>query len=114
MYQVILLNDGEKNYYYSYVESSDTSLGNVELNTLPPYQDILKARSCYLDGTDWVYDENKYNELLEIKRQEEEEREAEEAKLEAALSNEEIAEALVELADMVVAIDERVTALEGV
>ena len=114
MYQVILLNDGEKNYYYSYIESVDTALGNVSLDTLPPYQDILKARSCYLDGNEWVFDEDKYNELLEIKRQEEEERESEEAKLEAALSNEEIAEALMELADMMVAIDERLTVLEGV
>lgn len=62
MYQVILLKN---NYYYSYVESDDTTLGNIEVSDLPHYQDINKARSCYYDNGTWVYDENKYLEIKE-------------------------------------------------
>lgn len=63
-YNVILNLDEKKsrNYYYSYSEEGS---GNLKCTELPPYQDINKARSCYWDGEKWVYDEDKYKEIIE-------------------------------------------------
>lgn len=63
-YHVILNLDEKKsrNYYYSYSEEGS---GNLKCTELPPYQDINKARSCYWDGEKWVYDEDKYKEIIE-------------------------------------------------
>lgn len=62
-YHVILILDEKraKNYYYSY---SEEGTGNLKCSELPPYQDINKARSCYWDGSAWVYDEEKYAEII--------------------------------------------------
>lgn len=68
-YQVILINDEitNKNYYHSYFLSDDTSLGNITVTDLPPYQDINKARSCYWDSENkkWIFDEGEYNKFLQ-------------------------------------------------
>ena len=113
MYQVILINDEvrNKNYYYSYVESTDESLGNITVEDLPGFADITKARSCYYKNSTWVFDEDKYAELVSIAEAERERAEEEKAKSLAALSNEEIAEALMELAEMMASIDERLSVL---
>ena len=67
MYQVILINDEKKNrnYYQSYVESNDNSLGNITVEELPPFADPNKARSCYWDTAKkvFVFDEEKYEEI---------------------------------------------------
>lgn len=67
MYQVIIVRNEnkEKNYYYSYTESEDTTLGNISVEDLPPYQDINKARACYWSDGIWVYDPEEYEDILE-------------------------------------------------
>lgn len=66
MYQVILVSDesNSKNYFYSYVESYDTSLGNISVESLPGYADINQARACYWEDNQWNYDEDKYNAII--------------------------------------------------
>lgn len=61
-YQVIvLLNESNgKRYYYSYVNEG----GNIECDDLPPYQDINKARACYWNDEEWVFDKVRYEEIL--------------------------------------------------
>ena len=41
-YQVIIILDESRNrsYYQGYVESEDTTLGNITVEELPPYADI--------------------------------------------------------------------------
>ncbi|MCQ2088002.1 MAG: hypothetical protein MJZ37_08100 [Bacilli bacterium] len=115
MYQVILVNDEvrNKNYFYSYTET-DENVGNITVDDLPSYADINKARSCFYENNTWIFDEDKYQEILAVLEEEKEKAEEEKAKSEAALSNEEIAEALMELADLLTVIEERVSALEEV
>lgn len=115
MFQVILVNDEKfnKNYYYSYVESENTSFGNISTDTLPPYQDINKARACYYVDNEWVLDEEKYAEILKENEELKEAQKEAEAEAEATLTSEEISAALLDLADMVTALDERLTILEG-
>lgn len=78
MYQVILTYDEEKqrSYYYSYYESADIVLGNISVATLPPYQDLKMARSCYLgdDNESWIYDASKYEEIKIAEEEEANER----------------------------------------
>ena len=96
MYHVIVVLDEKRNksYYYSYADKN----GNIECEELPPYQDILKARSCYWDGGKWSYDADKYAEI--IAEQAAERAAADQAKKEAEAvpTNEELAEAMMELA----------------
>lgn len=65
MYQVIILKDekNNKNYYQSYVESDDTTLGNITVDDLPPYADLKKARSCFYKEGEWIFDNEKYEEI---------------------------------------------------
>lgn len=102
MYQVILLNNpaGERNYYYSYQISKDATKGNITVNELPPYQDINKARACYWNSeTDsWVFDEEKYQEILEAEAQAKAEQEEAEAVAASIPSNLELMEAVMEIA----------------
>lgn len=104
-YQVIIVLDEtrEKSYFYSYVISEDTTLGNIECTDLPPYADINKARSCYwdADNSSWIFDEDKYKEIcddIESKLKEQEQ-----AELDASLvmTNEEATAAIMELSDLV-------------
>lgn len=102
MYQVIIISDEErgKSYYQSYVESDNTNLGNITCSELPSYQDINKARSCYWDSVRWVYDEEKYAEIIaEIEAA----KAAEEAanQISVTMNNEELTESVMELSDLV-------------
>ena len=60
MYQVNVDSINGKRYYYSYIEAD----GNITCNDLPPYQDINKARACYWNDEQWVFDESRYAEIL--------------------------------------------------
>ena len=101
MYHVIIVLDQSRNksYYYSYVEKD----GNIECEELPPYQDILKAQSCYWDAEEsaWIYDAEKYAEI--IAEQAAEKAAAEQAKKEAEAvpTLKEIGIALMEIAENV-------------
>lgn len=104
MYQVIIILDEKRNksYYQSYVESDNTNLGNITCSDLPPYQDINKARACYWDSntSSWVFDEEKYTEIMAAI---EAEKAAQEAKNEISvvMNNEQLTEGLMELAGLV-------------
>lgn len=116
MYQVITIYDEKlkKDYYQSYIESEDTSLGNISVDSLPSYQDIVKARSCYWNGKEWVFDDKKYKNFQKEAKEKKEKEDAEKAKEDAKLTNDEIADALMELAELLAIMDERLTALEEV
>ena len=92
MYHVIIISDEKRNrsYYYSYIDKD----GNIECEELPPYQDIIKAKSCYWDGKKWVYDPDKYAELVTEAAAEKAAAEAE-----AVPTNEELAAAVMEIGD---------------
>lgn len=102
MYQVIIILDEKrgKSYYQSYVESDNVNLGNITCSELPPYQDIHKARSCYWDSARWVYDEEKYAEIIAAIETEKAEKEAAD-KISIIMTNEELTESLMELAGMI-------------
>ena len=108
-YNVIIVLDDtrDRSYYYSYVPEN----GNIQCDELPPYADINKAQSCYWDGEKWIFDEEKYAEIVAA---EEAEREAEQqAELEAAATptNAEIAQALMELGEDVSVMMDAITEL---
>ena len=98
-YQVLLFLDETRNksYYHSYFESEDTKLGNMECTDLPPYQDIIKARACYWDSekSEWVFDAEKYDEILEDAQRDKAEQEEANAISEATPSNLELLEAIM-------------------
>ncbi len=110
-YNVIIVLDESRNksYYYSYVDKD----GNIECEELPPYQDILKAKACYWDNKKWVYDPDKYAEL--VTKSEAEKEAAEKAAAEAAAvpTNEELAVATMEIADNVSTLIDAVSELAG-
>ena len=99
MYHVIIVLDQSKNkrYYHSYVSGN----GNVECEELPPYQDINKARACYWDGEKWIYDADKYVEIVTAQAAEKAAAEQVKKEAEAVPTNEELAIAIMELADNV-------------
>lgn len=110
MYNVIIVHDDtrDKNYYYSYVEES----GNIECEDLPPYQDTNKARACYwnTENAAWVYDADKYVEIVKIQAAEKSASEQIRLEAKAVPSNAELSEAILEIAssisDMIDAIAE--------
>lgn len=101
MYNVIIVHDDtrDKNYYYSYVEEN----GNIKCEDLPPYADINKARACYWDakGKNWIYDAEKYAEIVEIQTAEKAAAEQKRLETEAIPSNAELAEAVIEIANSI-------------
>lgn len=109
MYNVIIVLDESKNrnYYYSYVAEN----GNIECEELPPYQDIHKARSCYWNEEEWIFDADKYAEIRAV--QEAEKEAAEQAALEAKTTptNADLADAVMDLADNVSILMDAVTEL---
>lgn len=104
-YQVIIVLDKARNrsYFHSYVESEDTTLGNIECSELPPYADINKARSCYWDSANlvWVYDGDKYADIREQIEAEKEEMEQKEIEASVVMTNAELTVALLELTEIV-------------
>lgn len=61
----------ENNYYTgNYVTIGDIE-GAKEVNKLPEYEDVEKQMSCKYENGEWIYDENKYQEIQETKKQEE-------------------------------------------
>ena len=101
MYQVIILyNENSHSYYQSYTMSADASLGNITTDELPPYQDILKAQSCWwdFDTETWVYDDEMYQQLVAEDKQRKAEEEQRRLESEAQLTNGEITEAIMEIA----------------
>ena len=99
MYNVIIVHDNtkDKNYYYSYVEEK----GNIECEDLPPYQDTNKARACYWDNKNWIYDAEKYAEIIASQERMKVEVATAQAVAAAVPSNEELAEAVIEIGNSI-------------
>lgn len=102
MYSVIIVLDEtrSKSYYYSYTAED----GNVQCEELPPYQDIDKARACYLNDGAWVFDADKYAEIVAAAEAERATEEQVRREAEAAPTNAELAAGLMELAAEVAAL----------
>lgn len=104
-YQVIIFLDETRNrsYYRSYLESEDTTLGNIECSDLPPYQDINKARACYWDADNatWVFDEEKYSEIIAAIEAERAAREQAELEASVIMTNAELTQAILELTEII-------------
>ena len=98
-YNVIIVLDESRNksYYYSYV----TENGNIECTELPPYADPNKARACYWDGEKWVFDADKYEEIMAVQAAEKAATEQAKKEAEAIPTLKEIGIALMEIADAV-------------
>lgn len=111
MYHVIIVLDEvrDESYYHSYVAKD----GNIECDELPPYADVNKARACYwdADASTWVYDEEKYAELVAEQQAAKAAQEQAKQEAEAVPSNEELAEAVVELAGDISDIEAAITEL---
>lgn len=107
-------NSRNKNYYHSYEQSDDETIGNISCVDLPPFQDIYKARACYWnsDSAEWVFDDEKYSDILTEQAEIKAEMEKEAAKNAATPSNEELAEGLIELAENVANHNNTILALE--
>lgn len=130
-YQVIIINDEArgKDYYQSYVESEDATLGNITTEELPPYADPNMAHACYWDTENekWIFDEEKEAEIQEKLAADKKAAEKAQAEAEATPSNADLADcvselgegqssledAVAELGELVNELSERVTKLEG-
>lgn len=108
-YNVIIVLDEsrERSYYHSYNEVS----GNIQCEDLPPYADVLKARACYREDDKWIFDEEKYQELVE--EHDAHIAEAKQAAMEASAvpSNTELAIGLMEVCENLDALFEAVSEL---
>lgn len=102
-YQVIIILDESRNrsYYQGYVESEDTTLGNIMVEELPPYADINMAHACYWDAENnkWIFDDEKESEIQEKLAADKEAAEKAQAEAEATPSNKDLADCVVELGD---------------
>lgn len=64
----VLLKD---NYFTgSYARVGDIE-GGIEVSELPPTQDSKKMLAYKLENENWVFDENKYQEILNVEAEEE-------------------------------------------
>lgn len=110
-YQVIIVLDESRNrsYYYSYVAEN----GNIECEDLPPYADVNKARSCYWDGKKWVYDADRYAEIVAVQTAEKENAEKEAAEAESVPTNADLMMAVMELADNISTIMDALLEIAG-
>lgn len=97
MYNVIIVLDDsrDRSYYHSYV----TENGNIVCAELPPYADTNKARACYWDGKKWVFDADKYAEIVAVQTAEKEAAEKAATEAEAVPTNQELADAMMEIAN---------------
>ena len=95
---IIVLDDSrDRSYYYTYVAEN----GNIECSELPPYADVNKARSCYWDGKKWIYDADKYEEIMAVQAAEKAAAEQRQREMEAVPSNADLALGLMDVADKV-------------
>lgn len=61
----------ENNYFTgSYAIVGDIE-GGIEINELPPYKTIEEQISCKYENSKWIFDENKYQEILNVEAEEE-------------------------------------------
>lgn len=63
----------ENNYFTGSYAIVGNIEGGIEINELPPYEDIEKQLSCKYENSKWIFDEEKYQEIQNQKSAEEKE-----------------------------------------
>lgn len=61
----------EQGYFTGNYAVKGKIVGGVEVSELPPYEDIKKQISCKFENEKWVFDENKYQKILNTEAEEE-------------------------------------------
>lgn len=61
----------EQGYFTGNYAVKGKIVGGVEVSELPPYEDIKKQTSCKFENEKWVFDENKYQKILNTEAEEE-------------------------------------------
>jgi hypothetical protein len=74
----------EKGYFTGNYAIEGKIVGGVEISELPPYEDIKKQISCKFKNEKWIFDEEKYQEIL--KQEAEEEKQAKIKELQSELN----------------------------
>ena len=61
----------EQGYFTGNYAVEGKIVGGVEISELPPYEDIKKQISCKFENEKWIFDEEKYQEILNQEAEEE-------------------------------------------
>lgn len=54
----------EQGYFTGNYAVEGKIVGGVEISELPPYEDMKKQISCKFENEKWIFDEEKYQEIL--------------------------------------------------
>ena len=54
----------EKGYFTGNYAVEGKIVGGIEISELPPYEDIKRQISCKFENEKWIFDEEKYQEIL--------------------------------------------------
>lgn len=74
----------EQGYFTENYAVEGKIVGGVEISELPPYEDMKKQISCKFENEKWIFDEEKYQEIL--KQEAEEEKQAKIKELQSELN----------------------------
>lgn len=74
----------EQGYFTGNYAVKGKIVGGVEISELPPYEDMKKQISCKFENEKWIFDEEKYQEIL--KQEAEEEKQAKIKELQSELN----------------------------
>ena len=61
----------EQGYFTGNYAVKGKIVGGVEISELPPYEDMKKQISCKFENEKWIFDEEKYQEILKQEAEEE-------------------------------------------
>ena len=74
----------EQGYFTGNYAIEGKIVGGVEISELPPYEDIKRQISCKFENEKWIFDEEKYQEILN--RETEEKKQAKIKELQSELN----------------------------
>lgn len=74
----------EQGYFTENYAVEGKIVGGVEISELPPYEDMKKQISCKFENEKWIFDEEKYQEILN--RETEEKKQAKIKELQSELN----------------------------
>ena len=74
----------EQGYFTGNYAVEGKIVGGVEISELPPYEDMKKQISCEFENEKWIFDEEKYQEILN--RETEEKKQAKIKELQSELN----------------------------
>lgn len=61
----------EQGYFTGNYAIEGKIVGGVEISELPPYKDIRRQISCKFENEKWIFDEERYQEILDKDAEEE-------------------------------------------